>query len=171
MNVSVAIGSDRQASHNNAPTTHNGPTTPDNPESALLDLFEIPSNHRRPCDDCTPPKVHPTLSPLSPVVPKQGRPTERPSNPKSRVEDLSAPPTMTTTTTAMTADNEQSSSKMATSGSLGVDRAPRSTPPTRGGQTSGPLRQKNQRSFPSRVFARTFRGFRKLRRRCPVELR
>ena len=68
LNVSVVIGRVRQASHNNAPTTHNDPITPDNPVSALLDLFEIPSisKHRRPRDDYTPPRVAPVLSLLSP---------------------------------------------------------------------------------------------------------
>ena len=67
LDVSVVIGSGRQESPNNAATTHNDPSTPDNPVSALFDLFEIPSKHRRARDNYTPPRVFPTLSPLSPL--------------------------------------------------------------------------------------------------------
>ena len=73
--VGVSIDNDEQQQQQN---THNAPTspiTPDNPVSALLDLFEVPSKHRRsqhgPRDEYAPPIVPFTLFPLSPVAPQR----------------------------------------------------------------------------------------------------
>ena len=99
--VSVSIDNDvQQQNTHNAPTS---PITPDNPVSTLLDLFDIPSKHRRshhgPRDDDTLPRVPPTLFPLSPVAVERCRPIDRPEHPRSHLGDSSSPPIMTSTTT------------------------------------------------------------------------